>query len=54
MRLPAVLRGLGSGLGAPADKAYRQRLREWIELQWAEKDSLIPLLLKESPHVSGR
>ncbi|MEJ8812169.1 acyltransferase [Variovorax ureilyticus] len=40
--------------GAPADRAYRQRLREWIELQWAEKDSLIPLLLKESPHVAGR
>ncbi len=39
---------------APADKAYRRRLREWIELQWAEKDSLIPILLKESPHVAGR
>jgi 1-acyl-sn-glycerol-3-phosphate acyltransferase len=37
-----------------ADKAYRQRLREWIELQWAEKDSLIPLLLKESTHAAGR
>lgn len=35
------------------DKAHRQRLREWTEGQWAQKDRLIAALLKEQMHVAG-
>ena len=38
---------------ALGDKAHRQRLREWTEGQWAEKDRLIAALLKEQMHVAG-
>jgi 1-acyl-sn-glycerol-3-phosphate acyltransferase len=31
-------------------RAHHRRLREWVEQQWAEKDSLIPILLKEASH----
>jgi len=38
---------------ALSDKAHRQRLREWIEGQWAEKDQLVATLLREqSTHVA--
>jgi 1-acyl-sn-glycerol-3-phosphate acyltransferase len=42
--LPAAVLG-----GDPTnDKAYRQRIAEWVELQWSEKDQLIETLLREA------
>jgi 1-acyl-sn-glycerol-3-phosphate acyltransferase len=38
---------------ALGDKAHRQRIRDWIESQWGEKDRLIERLLKEQDtHVA--
>ena len=38
---------------ALGDKAHRQRIRDWIESQWGEKDRLIDRLLKEQDtHVA--
>lgn len=31
-----------------SDKAYRQRIAEWVESQWREKDQLIETLLREA------
>ena len=42
--IPTSLLG-GDSLG---DSAHRQRIRQWIEAQWAEKDRLIQRLLGES------
>ncbi|WP_436306429.1 MULTISPECIES: acyltransferase [unclassified Variovorax] len=39
---PSLLGGDSSG-----DRAHRQRIREWVEAQWAEKDRLIQRLLGE-------
>lgn len=38
---------------ALSDKAQRQRLRDWIECQWAEKDRRVAALLKEETHAAG-
>jgi 1-acyl-sn-glycerol-3-phosphate acyltransferase len=39
--------------GALGDKAHRQRVRDWIESQWAEKDQRIARLLQEQEtHVA--
>ena len=43
--IPAAVLG-GDPVG---DKAYRQRLAQWVEQQWAEKDELMDRLMDPAP-----
>jgi len=47
--IPATVLG-GDPMG---DKAYRQRIGEWVDLQWAEKDRLIDELLHSASGAPG-
>jgi 1-acyl-sn-glycerol-3-phosphate acyltransferase len=47
--IPATVLG-GDPMG---DKAYRQRIGEWVDLQWAEKDRLIDELLLSASGAPG-